>query len=425
MSARRGLGIRLIIAAAAIAATLSAALGALVVLPVNGLIDDGHVRATVREADLARTAVLAGAVPPGIRLLTTAPGPRDAPVVAADWARARDPNYVRTVRAGHVVVAIRSTGDGRLLVVRDDRGGAIEARERLGLVLALVLVLAGTMGWALWAGGAYARRVARLAAVAGRIADGDFSARAEIRGSDELARLGADIDRMAARLGALERARAEFVAKVSHDLRTPLTIIKGYAYTLARREADPEAARRLAAISRESDRLTALVDDLLTLSQAGAGALRVTPGPVDLGALLAEVEERMRPLAAERGIRLRSANADAVIVGDRRRLVQVLTNLTANAVRHTPPGGEVDVSAAVDLGGARISVADTGPGIDPGEVDRLLRPFEHGGGPASGSGLGLAIARELTAAHGGHLELARREGGGTIATVALPLGAGR
>jgi signal transduction histidine kinase len=425
MSARRGLGIRLIIAAAAIAATLSAALGALVVLPVNGLVDDGHLRQTARQADLARTAVVAGGLPAGVGVLTRPPGAADAPVTRADWSRAGDPSYGRTVRIGHVVVAIRSTGDGRLVVVRDDRGGAIEHRERLGLVIALVLVLAGTMGWALWAGGAYARRVARLAAVARRIADGDFTARARIGGADELARLGGDIDRMAARLGSLERARAEFVAKVSHDLRTPLTIIKGYAYTLERRETDADAARRLAAISRESDRLAALVDDLLTLSQAGAGALRVTPAPVDLGALLAEVEERMRPLAAERGVRLRSANADAVILGDRRRLVQVLTNLAANAVRHTPPGGEVDVTAAVDHGGARISVIDTGPGIDPAEVDRLLRPFEHGGGPASGSGLGLAIARELTAAHGGHLELARRDGGGTVATVALPAGAGR
>ncbi len=423
MSARRGLGIRLIIAVAAIAATLSAALGALVVIPVNGLVDTAHLRQTAVTAEAARTAVRAGAeVVPGARVLRVPPGPADAPVTIADWAQRGNPAYVRLARAGQVAVAIRSTGDGRLVIVTDDRGGAIEQRERTGLVVALVLVLVGTMGWALWAGGSYARRVARLAAVARRVADGDFSARAGIAGGDELAHLSGDIDRMASRLGALERARGEFVAKVSHDLRTPLTIIKGYAFTLERRASDRDTVRRLAAIGRESDRLAGLVDDLLTLSQAGAGALRVTPAPVDLGGLLAEVEERLRPLAAERGVRLSSSDPDAVILGDRRRLVQVLTNLGVNAVRHTPPGGAVDVTAAVDPQVARITVADTGSGIDPAEIERLLRPFEHGDGPASGSGLGLAIARELTAAHGGVLELGPRVGGGTVATVAIPAG---
>ncbi len=184
-------------------------------------------------------------------------------------------------------------GDGRLVgagVVRDD---AIERREALGLALSLLLVLAAFVGWALWTGGAHARRLGTLARVARRMADGDFSARAQLRGRDEVALLGADVDRMAERLGALERARGEFVAKVSHDLRTPLTIIKGFAYTLERRAADPEDAQRLAAIGRESDRLAALVDDLLTLSQAGAGVLRMQHVRFRVADLLAEVAERV------------------------------------------------------------------------------------------------------------------------------------
>ena len=233
--------------------------------------------------------------------------------------------------------------------------------------------------------------------------------------------LGRDVDRMAERLGALERARSEFVAKVSHDLRTPLTVIKGYAFTLHRGATDDAERRRLAAIGRETDRLTALVDDLLTLSQAGAGALRVTIARVGVGDLLDEVAERIAPLASERDVALVvECPLELELDGDRRRLGQVLTNLATNAVRHTPARGSVRLSAFPRGSSAVLRVEDTGSGIDPALVERLLRPFERGDGPASGTGLGLAIASELVAAHDGRLQLEPRTGGGTVATVELP-----
>jgi two-component system sensor histidine kinase BaeS len=226
---------------------------------------------------------------------------------------------------------------------------------------------------------------------------------------------------MAERLAGLERARGEFVAKVSHDLRTPLTIIKGYAYTLERRAASPDDAVRLAAIGRESDRLAALVDDLLTLSQAGAGALRVTPAPFPVGELLGEVAERVGALAAGRGVQLvAEAPPERVMVGDRRRLAQVLTNLTTNATKHSPVGGRVVLRAEVAHdGSAELTVSDEGSGIDVDDLPRLLRAFEHGG-PSGGTGLGLAIAGELVQAHGGTVDLARRPGGGTVARARIP-----
>jgi two-component system sensor histidine kinase BaeS len=324
---------------------------------------------------------------------------------------------------GRRAFAIRSTGDGRVLLAAIDRGGAIERRERIGLLLALLVGGTATMVWALWAGGAYARRLARVAGVARRVAGGDFSARGALRGRDELAGLGRDVDRMAARLGALERARQEFVAKISHDLRTPLTIIKGYAYTLERRAGGADDRRRLEAIGRESDRLATLVDDLLTLSQAGAGALRVTLAPLDVDALLGEVEERVRPFADERGVALSvSQSATRPAHGDRRRLAQVLTNLATNAIRHTPAGGTVVMGAAdaPDGDAVELTCADTGSGIDPAAVPQLLRAFEHGDGPGSGSGLGLAIVAELVQAHGAALEFEAAPAGGTIARVVLP-----
>jgi signal transduction histidine kinase len=418
---RGALANRLVLAVAAVAVTLGGALGAFVVLPVNGIVDREHVASVERAAALVARLPAGAALPSGSRLAGSVGIAGGGVPTVADLARRGDPRYARTVVRGRQVTVVHGTATGQLLVVTDRRDGAIERQERVGLVISLVLVLAGTMGWALWAGASYARRLGRVARVARQVADGDFAARAALRGGDELARLGGDVDRMARRLGSLEQSRSAFIAKVSHDLRTPLTVIKGYAYTLERGASDADDRRRLGAIGRETDRLTALVDDLLTLSQAGAGALRVTFAPVDVSALLDEVEERVRPLAGERGVTVSALDpVGGHIDGDRRRLAQVLTNLATNAIRHTPEAGTVTLSARHDEEGIDLLVDDTGAGIDPASVERLLRPFEHGG--AGGTGLGLAIVTELVAAHGGTFSLAPRPGGGTTARVRLPRG---
>jgi signal transduction histidine kinase len=421
---RTSLSVRLVIAASAIAATLAAALGAFVVIPVNDIATRGGERAAATEATLAAAVVRAGGSPGGAATLCRAGAAcvRDGiRIQAATVAAARARGSVVHGHRGRVAWALAGVGDGRAALVAADRGGAMERRERVGLLLALVIVLTATLGWALWAGASYARRLGRVARVARRIADGDLTARAGIPGRDELGLLGRDVDRMAERLGTLERARSEFVAKISHDLRTPLTVIRGYAFTLRRRTQDPDDARRLDAISRETDRLATLVDDLLTLSQAGAGALRVTIGRMVAADLLEEVAERVAPLAHEQSVEVTvETPLDLEVDGDRRRLAQVLTNLATNAIRHTPAGGSVHLVAEESRDGVVLRVEDTGRGIDPAGVERLLRPFEHGDGPGSGSGLGLAIARELVTAHGGLLRLEPRAGGGTVATVELP-----
>ena len=415
---------RLIVAIVCLSVTLSSALGAFVVVPVNDLIGDDLVRQVAARAQLATLARDGATLPAGLAVYRTQADLRRAvegfrPTVA-DWARRDDARYRRAELVGQRAYAVAGTGDGRLVLAALDRGGAVERQERIGLLLSLVLVLTATMGWALWAGASYTRRLGRVAAVARRAADGDFSARAGLGGRDEVAGLGHDVDRMAGRLGALERARSEFVAKVSHDLRTPLTVIRGYAWTLER-HATGEDRRRLHSIGRETDRLAALVDDLLTLSQAGAGALRVTKAVIDADDLLEEVEERIHATAAARGVTVAiEADDDLLLHGDRRRLAQVLTNLATNAVRHTPDGGGVVLGARAGAdGGVELVVADDGEGIDPTRLPTLLRPFEHGDGP-SGTGLGLSIAVELVQAHGGRLELLPRDGGGTVASAWLP-----
>ncbi len=419
---RRVLPNRLVVAVAVLSVTVSSAFGAFVVIPVNDLADAAHAGSVADRADLALAVVRAGGTPvtPG---LTVAERP-GRPVVsgvpsAADWAAAADPRWRRDARRGRLAISVRAVGDGRLVVVATARSGAIERRERIGLAIALTTVLIGAMGCALWAGASHARRLGRVAGVARRIAGGDLTARARDGAGDEVGRLGSDVDRMADRLVALERARGEFVAKVSHDLRTPVTVIKGYAFTLARRGGDADTLRRLTAINREADRLTRLIDDLLTLSRAQAGALNLVWHPTSAGELLAEVAERVGGQAEDQRVDVAVECSDFAVDGDRGRLGQVLTNLVLNALRQAPPGSTVTLRAMADGDDAELHVCDRGPGIDPDRIPGLLEPFATGD-RTTGTGLGLAIVSEIVTAHGGAFTLEPRLGGGTIARIYLP-----
>lgn len=392
---RLGLRARLVLSAFLGAVTLTSALGGLVVLPVNDL-SAGQARdAARREAALAAIAIEHGApTPAGVSIGVRAPGPGEAGVRLAD---------------GRVV---------RVAVVSD---GVIERQERIGLAKTLVVVLTSCLGLALFAAGGHVRRLGRVAAVARRIAASELDVRTGVRGRDEVARLAADVDAMAARLAELGRARRDFVGMVSHDLRTPLTAIRGQTYTLARRLDDEESARRLTMIDAEAVRMAGLVDDLLTLSEADAGRLSVDLVPLDALEVLTEVGDHLHAVAGTRAIDLSvSCDARLVIAADRRRLAQAMINLGANALRHAPAGSEVQVVGRATGGLVELSVTDAGPGIDERDVPRLLQAFERGARGGSGVGLGLAIVSEIVRLHRGQLQLTRAPGGGTIARVVLP-----
>ena len=403
---RRVLANRLVLAVAVLSVAVSTAFGAFVVLPVNELADAAHAASVADRADLALAVLRAGGRPTarGLAVLSRPSAAASGVPSAADWARANESGWRHDARSGRTAYAIRPVGDGRLVVVSAVRPGTFERRERLGLAGALCTVLIGAMSCALHAGTRHARRLARLARVARRIAAGDLTARAHDRGRDEIARLGADVDLMAERLGALERARGEFVAKVSHDLRTPVTVIKGYAYTLARRSSDPDVERRLAAITREADRLAAQIDDLLTLSSSRAGALELVWRPAETGDLLADIAERAAAQAAERGVDLEVDGVSFTLDGDHARLARAVTNLVQNAIRHAPAGSVVVLRAEADGDDAVLVVDDEGCGIPPERIPALLQPFATGD-PIDGTGLGLAIVAEIAAAHGGTFSL--------------------
>ena len=400
---------------------------AVVILPV-ALLSDAHLEhdatlrvltsvESVRAGGAARAASAVVVAHPQVGLV--ADGVR---LSAADVVGARFSGYLRANHTTHRGWAVASVGDGRLVVSRQTRRPVIEAAGLVAVALGAALaILAG--GWAIRrARIAYQEQVGFIADATRRIATGETGVRTGVAGPDEIGTLGRHVDEMAAQLETLERARATFIAKVSHDLRTPLTVVRGYAYTLRRHESSPTARARLRRIELETDRLAALVDDLMTLAEASTGALRLEFVEQDAAVALDEVAERLAGLASDRGVQIVRADDDGVHVlrADRRRLVQLVTNLATNAINHAPSGSAVILATTSSGSFVELSVADAGPGIDPGATDRLLRPFERGTASPGGTGLGLAIVRDLVDAHGGVLSFDRREPRGTRAVVALP-----
>lgn len=293
-------------------------------------------------------------------------------------------------------------------------------RAELGLVLIGLIVLA--LG--LFAGLVIARQVARplrrLEHVAGRVAQGDLSARAQVEGSREQRSLSRSFNEMTARLEKLLRAQQQFVADASHQLRTPLTGMRLRLEEARALTTERAADRELDAALSEVDRLATTVDELLVLSRAGEREL--TGSAVALDEIAAAAVERWRAAAAARNIRLERrhegerwqawiARADAE---------RALDALLENAIQYSPP----DATVSVITSAGRIAVLDRGPGIEPQEREAVFDRFHRGragmAGPP-GSGLGLAIARELARGWGGEVTLENREGGGCAAVLSLPV----
>ncbi len=229
-------------------------------------------------------------------------------------------------------------------------------------------------------------------------------------------------------LKRLERMRRDFVANISHELRTPVTAVKGFAESLLEGALeDPETVREFAGIiAQEADRLARLVDDLLELSllESGVPVLQLTE--VELTSLAEEMLERVRPQLERAGLSAGVRYQGPVVVrGDRHRLGQVLANLLDNAIKYTPSGGRIEVGVVGTDVEATLWVADTGVGIPRNEISRIFERFyrvKHGERPdTGGSGLGLAIARHIVRAHGGSIEVESEPGQGSRFIVRLPL----
>jgi signal transduction histidine kinase len=272
-----------------------------------------------------------------------------------------------------------------------------------------------------------ARRVAMLVdevgAFAERVAAGEYSARVTANGLDEIEALAESVNSMAARLARETHARASFIGKVSHELRTPLTVIKGYVYTLRRSEEDPVKAGRLDVINAECEHLAYLVEDLLELSRAQAGELRVSAETFPLRDCVEEVADRLQGLASQRDVTidLHWNGNGSLVMGDENRVRQIFANLITNGIKYAPPGTAIQVDGDSTGDPLRVSVSDSGRGIPQDAVPRIFDEFYQApAGAEPGVGLGLAVVRELTDAHGGELTVDSSPGTGTRITVALP-----
>ena len=242
-----------------------------------------------------------------------------------------------------------------------------------------------------------------------RIADGRYDERVRVNGTDELAQLALYFNQMAEKLNQIETMRRRLIGDVSHELRTPLTAIKGSMEGLMDGVL-PATNETYQQIHTEADRLNRLVDDLQELSRVEARAYQLDIRPVDVSTLARTVTKRLAPHSESKRISLDLELAPdlARVLADEDRAVQVLTNLTGNALQYTPEGGRITISAKRIDNEVQISVSDTGVGIPPEHLSHIFDRFyrvdksrsrQSGGG----SGIGLTIARALVEAHGGRI----------------------
>ena len=222
------------------------------------------------------------------------------------------------------------------------------------------------------------------------------------------------------------RAKDEFLSRMSHELRTPLNAVLGFAQILEMEEIGPDQRESVQQILKGGRHLLHLIDEVLDISRIATGRLSLSPEPVSLTEILRETVDLIKPLAADRGIRLRWEDANALhVLADRQRLKQVMLNLLSNAVKYNRQGGEVAVTWEKATGGRlRVKVTDTGPGIPEADIDRVFEAFERLGAEASGvegTGLGLALSRGLVEAMEGTIDVESEVGVGSVFVVELPL----
>ncbi|MBI4638995.1 MAG: HAMP domain-containing protein [Candidatus Rokubacteria bacterium] len=293
----------------------------------------------------------------------------------------------------------------------------------VGLALAAAVVLA------LGATGIIALRMTRslraLSTATAAVAAGSFRDPVPVARRDELGELARSFNAMATELRDVARLKEEFFATTSHELRSPLVSVREAAHLLREGIPGPLTAKqdRLVTIVGEScDRLLRLVDQILELARLRAGVLPLDLRPVDLGAIVDRAVEELRPQAEEAGLALECLRQGESFgcVGDADRLVQLVVNLGANAIRFTPRGGAVSVGL-VDAGAeVEIQVEDTGVGIPALALPHIFDAYLQAHRDHGGSGLGLAIVRGIAEAHGGRVTVESQEGKGSRFTVLLP-----
>lgn len=270
--------------------------------------------------------------------------------------------------------------------------------------------------------------IARLTRTIQRMGRGDLSARVTVHGSGEMRQLADAYNAMAQQLESLDQSRNQFVSNASHELKTPMTTLKIMLQSLIAQPDMPEELRTefMQDMDHEIDRLTGIIDDLLTLTRMDSHALTLRPAPIDLAELARDTLRRLQPMAERREQTLQGDLPETLpMVADGPRLEQVLYNLVENAVKYTPEGGMISLTVLRQGRSAVIAVSDDGPGIpqeDQAHIfDRFYRVDKARSRETGGTGLGLSIVRQIVTLHQGVITVDSQEGEGSTFRVELPL----
>jgi signal transduction histidine kinase len=332
-----------------------------------------------------------------------------------------------------ITVGVRATSSFDENVRSAGERGQTEAESHNAFVDALwstlpiaLVVSAGTAGLAaVFVARKILRPISEVRAATRRLAAGHYDERVAPPAELELAALAGDVNLLAGELETTERRRAQLISEVAHEMRTPLTTIRGYAEGALDGVFEPDE-ELLTAVVEETARLERFAADLATLSRAEEHTLPLEITTEDLGELAASAATRLRPQFDDKGVTLDLGVAPPLPVAvDRDRILQVITNLLGNALVYTPAGGQVVVAAERREPCAVLTVADTGVGIAPQDLELIFERFYRVPGlprPSGGSGIGLTIARGIARAHEGDIEAASAgPGEGATLTLALPL----
>ena len=353
--------------------------------------------------------------------------PDQARLLLPESARLRDAHATSgsvDVRSTTFLYAARLNGDEAIVLLRPassqaaDWGPFVIGLLLAGLVAALLAALV-----ALVLARAVARPVARVSEGSRALAAGEHPSPLPVGGPREVATLAASFNDLSGELARAQDAERSFLLSISHELKTPLTAIRGHAEALEDRVIDTPAAG--AVIEREARRLERLVGDLLDLARLRRRSFSVRAETVDLGEIASAAFGRHESAARGFGVGLEVlTEPQAIAVGDHDRLLQCVSNLVENALRSTPRGGNVRVLA----GAGRLEVVDDGCGLDPDDLGRAFERFylydRHGADRRVGTGLGLAIVEELAEAMGGSATVRSEPGVGSTFTITVPVPAG-
>lgn len=394
--------------------------------PRPGLTMTALLMARTRSAVLEHDTVLIGMT--GGRIVTTssnfsaARGP--GPAVLAKWSAITRPvSGTVAMAAGParfqaIPVSLPGQhGQGVFVaaVLTSQQQASVDSITRLQLIIGAVALLIGSaLAWLM--AGRVLRPVRDTTELARRITESDLSERIPARGRDEVSALALTINRMLDRLESALVTQRNFLADAGHELRTPITVIQGNLDTLPVTSA--EDAETLSIVADEIARMSRMVDDLVLLASSERPDF-LHPVPTDLGRLTRSLVKKCQALGDRPWLLPRTA--EQVVLLDRQRVTQAVMQLAANAAAHTPAGTPVEIGSDFTGHAVVFTVADRGRGIPLPDRQRVLGRFTRlEPGRGEGSGLGLAIVTAIAAAHGGHVSISDREGGGSVIALTLP-----